>query len=697
MKKYFTLFSAALIAASASAADSYVPAAPTDIYYQTNLVSESSQTDPETGEYIKIVRDYGFIEFTVPNTYADGHAGTISASKLEYRILLEGEDNPFIFQYVEASEDHGEYYVKFKQLGLDPKEWVADNWTENYDFTSYSKDNAGDPTRHRIYLYGVPAGLTRIGVQSRYVRNSSNIFESEVTWATPTVPPEAQQPGENPGENPIDDVVITDVPETAVPTVYCRNSVGLQMGYLGSWENTELNGWAQEIWEDGDAVYMSDPLSALMTGTYLKGTKTEFGYSFPLPQRLFDYDENGKQETFYVDMFYFDPISGEYFRDEEEGRSYDLELLPNGQYKFDYLGVNSESSMFGTYFYTDRLLGLVEGSTGDWMGYGEEACRLIPFDPTLVVAPAGLATKDYQFTYDSNGYIVKIGTDGNDFYIQGLLQDEPDNWVKGSITDGYVSIPEGQYLGMGEGRTVFFAGAELVEGNYGTEPMPRTFTMTYDPASDIYTAAELLWLSDTPELDGTYQIFDKVVFRPMPSNLNPTPEAPKIVSFSEYDDFFEECNIMFSVSGLNVDGDVLNMNRMEFALFLDGELYTFDPDYFTYLSEEMEWVPVGFTENHDFYYYGDGNYSIYFFHPFENSVAVQTRYLDDKGAYHYSKKTTAYTHGSVEGIDNSLDVVEEVAYDLTGRRIMPGQPGFSVRVLTLSDGSTRTIKSVRTH
>lgn len=169
-------------------AKEYTPLAPENVVYKTNVISEMSTIDPETGLPEKKVQPYGYVEFVLPNVSTDGTP--LEFSGLSYRVLFDNE--PYIFQYVPATDDHSAYYWKLE--GQAPMEWVAETFTESWDFTTYSKDDKNEATRHRIYIYGMGHDTKTAGVQSRYKRGTK-YYESTITEVTPIIPPEALESG----------------------------------------------------------------------------------------------------------------------------------------------------------------------------------------------------------------------------------------------------------------------------------------------------------------------------------------------------------------------------------------------------------------------------------------------------------------------------------------------------------------------
>lgn len=104
--------------------------------------------------------------------------------------------------------------------------------------------------------------------------------------------------------------------------------------------------------------------------------------------------------------------------------------------------------------------------------------ELLPITP-----PEGLVTTEKTLTGKSgigNTYInknVMIGIDGTDVYILGLVNDFPNEWVKGTIADNTVTFPI-RYIGSVEEQKYFIAG--LASGSL----VP--YSMTYDQERGTY-------------------------------------------------------------------------------------------------------------------------------------------------------------------------------------------------------------------
>lgn len=85
-------------------------------------------------------------------------------------------------------------------------------------------------------------------------------------------------------------------------------------------------------------------------------------------------------------------------------------------------------------------------------------------DRGLVIPPVGLQTKSYKTTcislgnypYAEGSYVVRMGFDGDDAYMQGLFYYLPAAWLKGKVNaDGSVTFAKNQYMGVVQGYDIY--------------------------------------------------------------------------------------------------------------------------------------------------------------------------------------------------------------------------------------------------
>ena len=91
----------------------------------------------------------------------------------------------------------------------------------------------------------------------------------------------------------------------------------------------------------------------------------------------------------------------------------------------------------------------------------------IGVEPNPVTPPEGLVTSDMPISGRANSNsqwvnvegTVKVGYQGNDVWVQGLIQDVPEGWAKGTIEGNQVTFKYGQYVGKNaSGNKVYTMG-----------------------------------------------------------------------------------------------------------------------------------------------------------------------------------------------------------------------------------------------
>ncbi len=147
--------------------------------------------------------------------------------------------------------------------------------------------------------------------------------------------------------------------------------------------------------------------------------------------------------------------------------------------------------------------------------YSVSAGTFIGTMPTLVTPPTDLVTVEKAFegtvnaddeSEDFSGTAL-VGYDGNDVYIQGIMYDMPDAWIKGTWADEdktSIVIPAGQYIGKDPyGGLVFVAG-------YNGEGLDD-ITFKYDNTEDAFTLDQYLLVTSSAKTIAIYYYYDYLV------------------------------------------------------------------------------------------------------------------------------------------------------------------------------------------
>lgn len=217
-------------------------------------------------------------------------------------------------------------------------------------------------------------------------------------------------------------------------------------------------------------------------------------------------------------------------------------------------------------------------------------------DSKQVVAPDDLKTDEWAISAMNNygepvaGYL-NIGFDGNDVYLQGLCAKVPKAWIKGTLNGTTITFAGDQYIGIYDGGQFAY---------YEFYLCPEGASFTYDEAAGKMTAAgEIYVYTNGSNLKG--DVYNDPVITKVVEKAT-TPATPNI---SEIYDSFTGPIIFFTVPTVDVNGDAMASRKLNFQFLkeVDGDIspVTFDPANYQSLTEPMEVIAYGFTDETDFF------------------------------------------------------------------------------------------------
>lgn len=496
--------------------------------------------------------------------------------------------------------------------------------------------------------------------------------------------------------------IITELPADAKYLDYDRDGVGYYYMY-GTVYSEFLVARQSEIYISGNDVYLKNPVIDLPTDTYIKGTVTEAGMTFQLPQPITAYEWDGTWYYTYASvMNLIDTETGglSYVQPEDEA---DNVLV--------FKAVEGEEGKYVMDGMTDgkRILGTSD-DYGYWTGYGEYAIVYTPFDTPLVTPPAGIELSQYIMPYKiGSARMMHFGFDGNDCYIQGLSAFAPEGWVKGTVQDGRITIPSGQYVGINydwdmRSRLYFHAaemGEEWVDWAQAYYPAPYgvdEMTFGYNAESQTYHSPLTVGFTTGNAPDAKfYEYFSEPTLRYQPEVISLVPATPIFKDYYPMQSSEGQC-LHFTIPDLNVDGYLLDNTNLYYRVWINGEPYVWErSEYPTIYEETMEWMPVAFDDWWDFMTHEVDNYiSIVVYVLGMDTFGVQSSYLDGTDRYESGIMTFSVDnpteaemtlrHGDVRGIRFT---------DLTGKPVADPANGIFVKTVVFEDGSVITSKIVK--
>ena len=468
-----------------------------------------------------------------------------------------------------------------------------------------------------------------------------------------------------------------------------------------------------------DKYYSEVPVSVSLSDD---GTKVFFSNLFPYvfadeeAWAMANVSEDGKSITFPLDV----PIAELTTSSGVTHAVYPVEMLTD---EAGYVKSFKELVLVkdGDKYYIDddfenptRYIGLVpKGENGEYIGHFDSTQKLA-FDPyegnvDLVELPEGAEPTvcNYYYNLSTEGAFTGkqglIYTDGNDVYMN-MLAAGMEAWVKGTKEGNTVTFKGGQYLGKGDYYFYFqpfFADGTLDEEGY-LIPQPGDYKMIYDPETGTYTAyhdADNYYFVGVYISSGKlYEYAYNYVVEPFTGYKPAVPADAHDLEISDfYLPYYGAYLFIYKIDPLDVDGKTLNPDFLSYYVYVDDEIYSFSPDIYTRLTDEMDLIPFGFAESWDFW----GDYC-YLYETLFETLGIQTVYTVD-GVTNYSNVVSVdlegntYTMPAPQGVDglNNMNVNKVTSvefYDVQGRKLEAAQPGVNVVKMIASDGSVKTVK-----
>lgn len=218
--------------------------------------------------------------------------------------------------------------------------------------------------------------------------------------------------------------------------------------------SASLQSGVAQIVEDGNNVYMLNPVSNFMTGAWAKGTKNGNTITFATKQPL----SYSAQYSATLSMRWGSWTKGTSPAvDDEHAGVFTFNIDGNTLKLQGTTFLNNGTDGEPTYF-----MGIFWDDDNSWQVYGDTE-TVLTYDPNytpasteLVELPAGVTAEGWFLNGTSinnttqtpiKNQSVNVAFTGNDVYVQGLFTDFPNSWVKGTKNGNAYEFESLQFLG----------------------------------------------------------------------------------------------------------------------------------------------------------------------------------------------------------------------------------------------------------
>lgn len=494
------------------------------------------------------------------------------------------------------------------------------------------------------------------------------------------------------------DDLITTQPEG---TLY-HNAIRHSRGYfvVGTDQQSaayylEMDGLANDFVVANDGtVYLKDPFSGYATGTWLKADKAAGDtVEMKLPQKVFEEDYQGEHYNYYA----YRLVPGDSIT--PDGRTVKTYFPDKTSQTVKFVWRNDSLIKTG-----NELLGMTN-EWRQWVGFGDDETDITPFNGTASTPPADAKIEKYYMHFTQNGAAdvrtVNVVKQDKDIFIGNLSQEQPNAWIKGTVTDGKATFAPDQYLGFMEEELVYTFFVNLkkekvwsqtsgsyMDSLYVDHLNPLTFNI--DEATGVLSSdgtigicqgtrsTSFVYIFDTPSLEKT-------------NDVSIVPSTPQITEFAPFDEEYGNGAFIFLQKATGVNGEPLDKTQLFYNVYFDSNLKTFTPDEYTALTEPMTDVPYDFSDGLDFEAMGD-EHMVYFYEKNFTKLGVQAVY---KGGGEITRSPIFYvTPSGIAGTySEDAGVASTEYFDLTGRRVSGKTKGLKIKKSFMKDGTVKTEKT----
>lgn len=508
-----------------------------------------------------------------------------------------------------------------------------------------------------------------------------------------------------PGPTEAQNHVIIEAP-AGTRGYYAKSGIawGNIYGYF-DYQTTSDGCVADIVLTDDNKIYMAPAFSEGVTtyGTsYLVGDVKDGVATFTFPQAIYYgmfYDENG--DTF---MDYDYALMMEYLEDEDG--YYDLVPSSKQTISFNIAedgtltpAVNEPDTYIAAAWWIPEDAETSKFTYGGWTWalLGDNYTSLTPLTATPATLPAGIKTEQWNVIQGKNGYQAGVAISGSDIYLCGLYENMPDCVIAGKIEGNKAVFPSVTYLGVDETSYYMAYAQSAVWDEYedpdygmmeGLVADGKDIVFAYDAEGGRLTCEGSIAFSMVAE--GTIALNEglqnPVICKASGKDITEI-NKPVIVEYEPYDDEYGSGYIGFSIFNVVNGTDIIPADKLYFSIYLNDEVFAFDPETYLCFDKDETEIPYGFTDESDSYAIEYDSYYnqeyVAFIVDGISTIGVQAIYKDGDKVVK-SEITTINGEESYYGEDD--DAIKEIIsagnvsgiFDLQGRKLVAPVKGINI-------------------
>ena len=459
------------------------------------------------------------------------------------------------------------------------------------------------------------------------------------------------------------------------------------------------------IGEDG-CIYIYNPLSGLDSKSWLKLERQADGkYRAKLPQDILTDDLGGDDEE---EESSERTISLIRMVSSDDGKNYEpvgkalnyVDFTVEGR-TLKMSGMGQKKQIWGAAFNNkwERNYG------GDW------TLTIEPLKEQLITPPATATKSQYTVTSksDPSPRIVEVMTDNNDIYVKGLFKAEKlaNVWVKLTKQGDKAVMSTNQYLGIT--KKTDFKKYDSDKSEYHTfaaafeneEKTAENLEFSIDATGKL-TASKILRTSlgkaSNENITGEDYIesYEGLTLTPYVQKEVGAPATPEyfyLSSTPNYDNTSNEIKLAFYVKNADVNGNVLDPEKMYYNVYVNGSTEPFKfkkgTNYNYMEQEELVNIPFNYQDKNNYDFKVIDNLRIlHFYDSSITSLKVIMVYEADGKKYSSEPMVATLTTDGIESANFSKTTTEKY-YTVDGRQIQKLQKGLNI--IKSSDGTTRKV------